>query len=90
MLFLSLSNADVKFAELERLTWRTYNAAEILSTTSWVKLIDKREFTKAALDKNSKTFVVHVAALEVPTAIPIHPLKIFQVQKLDEPMLATL
>ncbi len=73
MPFLSLSNADVKFAEQGKLTWRLYTTAEALPTTSRVELIDKREFAKAALDENSETFVVHVAVLEFPTAIPIHP-----------------
>ncbi len=65
MLFLSLSNADVEFAELGKLTWRFYTAAEALPTTSRVELIDKREFAKAALDENSETFVIHVSALDV-------------------------
>ncbi len=43
----------------------SYTAVETLTTISWVKLIDKREFAKAALDGNSETFEVHVAALEV-------------------------
>ncbi len=73
MPFLSLSNANVEFAELGKLTWRSYTAADALSTTSWVKLIDKREFAKAALDENSKTFVVHVAVIELLTAMPIYP-----------------
>ncbi len=42
MSFLSLSNADIEFAELERLTWRSYITTEALPTTSQVKLIDKR------------------------------------------------
>ncbi len=64
MLFLSLSNANIEFAELGKLTWRTYTAAEGLPTTSRVELIDKREFARAALDENSETFVVHVSTLE--------------------------
>ncbi len=31
-----------------------------------MELIDKHEFAKAALDKNSETFIVHVAAMEAP------------------------
>ena len=43
-----------------------------------MELIDKHDLAKASLDKNSETFVVHVAALGVPSAtetvgIPIHP-----------------
>ena len=63
MLFLAFSNADIQF-DTESFTWRSYNAAEALSTTRRVELIDKHEFAKAALDENSETFVMHVAALE--------------------------
>ena len=75
MLFLTLSNADIKFAKKE-LIWRFYNAAEALSTTKQVELINKKEFVKAVLDEESKTFVVHVAALEAPLGsaeMTIHP-----------------
>ena len=63
MPFLTLSNADIQFAAKE-LTWRSYTAAEALPTTKRVELIDKKEFAKAALDEESETFVMHVAALE--------------------------
>ncbi len=65
MPFLSLSNADIKFAELGKLIWRSYTAAEALLTTSRVELIDKKKFAKAAMDENSETFVVHMSALDV-------------------------
>ena len=73
MPFFSLNNIHIKFAELRRLTWRTYTAAKALPITNWVKLIDKKEFAKATLDENSKTFVIYVAALKVPIAMLIHP-----------------
>lgn len=63
MLFLSFSNADVEFAKLGKLIWRSYTAAETLPTTSQVELNNKKEFAKTALDKNSKTFIVHIATL---------------------------
>ncbi len=72
MPFLAFSNADFQFGA-EELIWRSYTAVEALPTTSRVERIDKKEFTKTALDGNSKTFVVHVVALEVPTAMPIYP-----------------
>ena len=75
MLFLSLSNLDVGFAELKKLSWRTYTATEVLPTTSRVELIDKREFTKAALDANSEAFVVHMLALEATEGPIIHPFR---------------
>ena len=63
MLFLALSNVKIQF-NTESFTWRSYSAAEALSTTRWEELIDKHKFAKSVLNKNSKTFVVHVAALK--------------------------
>ncbi len=77
MPFLSFSNADVGFAKLEKFTWRLYTAREALLITRQVKLINKREFAKARLDKNSETFVMHVAALKV---MLIQPFKAAKVQ----------
>ncbi len=59
-----------------------------MPTTSQVKLIDTRKFAKVALDENSKTFVVHIANLEVQTAMLIYPSKALQVQ--NHPILAAL
>ena len=55
---------NCQFAEKE-LTWRSYTTAEALLTTKRVELIDKKEFAKAVLDENSKTFVMHVASLNL-------------------------
>ena len=81
MLFLTLSKADIRFAERE-LVWRTYTAAEALPTTRRVEIIDKREFAAAALNADDETFVVHVAALAEPTTMPIHPSRQAQVAAL--------
>ncbi len=86
MPFLSLSNTDIEFAKLGKLTWRSYTAAEALPTTSWVKLIDKREYAKVALDENSETFVIYVATIKLPTTMPIHPFRAPEI--LDYPTLA--
>lgn len=64
-------------------------AAEALLITSQVELINKREFATTALDENSETIVIHIAALEVPTAMLIYPLRIFLVQN-SKPTLAIL
>ena len=72
MSFLTVSKANVRFAERE-LVWRIYTAAEALLMTRRVKIIDKREFAVAALNTDDETFVVHVAALAEPTTIPIYP-----------------
>ena len=62
MFFLTLSNADVQFAEKE-LTWKTYTTKETLITTCWVKIIDRKKFAKVALDENIEAFVGHVSSL---------------------------
>ena len=73
MPFLTLRNANIQFPEKE-FTWKSYTTAKALPTTKRVKLIDKKEFVKAAPDENSETFLVHVAALEAPLAeMSIHP-----------------
>ena len=53
MPFLTLSNIDIQFAEKE-LIWRTYNTKEALLTTRQVKIINQKEFAKAAFDENVK------------------------------------
>ena len=63
MPLLALSNADIQF-DTKSFTWRSYSAAKALPTTRRVELINKHEFAKPALDKNSETFVIYVAALE--------------------------
>ena len=77
MLFLTLSNADIRFAEGE-LTWRTFTAAEALPTTKRVQIIDRKEFAKAALDPNKEAFVVHVATVTAEPMI-IHPAREAQI-----------
>ena len=68
MPFLTFSNANVQFVEKE-LTWRSYTIAEALPSTKRVELIDKKEFAKAVLDENSKTFVIHVTSLSLVSGI---------------------
>ena len=79
MPFLTLSNINIQFAA-KKLTWRSYTTAEALPTTKRVKLINKKEFAKAALDEECETFVIHVIALEAPLAgMAIHPLREAQI-----------
>lgn len=80
MPFLFLSNANVKFMELKKLTQKLYTAMEALSTTNQIELINKKEFAKAALNENFETFVVHITTLEVPIAMSIHFFRAPQVQ----------
>ena len=61
--FLKISNADVAFGE-GTLTWKSYTTNEALPITEQVQLVDPKEFVIAALDADSKTFVVHVTIRE--------------------------
>lgn len=85
---MTLSNADIQFAEIE-LIWSSYTAAGALSTTKRVKLINKKEFAKAALDAESKTFIVYVAELETPE-MTIHPSQTVQINVGDPVQVAVL
>ena len=78
MPFLTLSNADIQFAEKE-LTWRSYTVAEALPTTKRVEIIDRKEFAKAALDEHVEAFVVHVTSL---STMPIYPAREAQIASL--------
>lgn len=74
--FLFFNNVDVKFLVLRKLTWRFYDIAEVLPTTSKVELINKKEFIKAALNENFETFVIYITTLET---MLIHFFKVIQV-----------
>lgn len=67
MLFLAFSNIKIGFTELEKLTYRSYTITKALLITNRVEFINKKEFTKAALEKNLETFVVYILALEAIT-----------------------
>ena len=75
MPFLTLSNADIKFAQ-KKLTWRSYTTAEALPTTKRVEIINRKEFAKAALDEHVEAFVVHVTSL---STMAIHPARKAQI-----------
>ena len=68
MLFLTLSNANIRFVEKE-LIWRFYTTAKALPTTKRVELINKKEFAKVALDRNSETFVIYIVSLNLVPGI---------------------
>ena len=68
MPFLTPKNADVQFVK-KKLTWRSYTNAKALPTTKRIELINKKEFTKTALDGKSETFVVHVTSFNVTLGI---------------------
>ena len=61
MLFFSFSNPNIQFAKRD-LIWRSYITKKALLTTQMVELLNKNEFAKVAIDRESKTFVVYVVA----------------------------
>ena len=46
------------------LMWKSYTTNKALLTTEQVQLVNLKEFVIAALDTDSKTFVMHVAIRE--------------------------
>lgn len=52
MFFLTLRNATIQFVKKD-LIWEFYNT-----------VINKKEFTKMALNKESAIFIMHIAALK--------------------------
>lgn len=78
--FFSLSNTDVEFAELGKLTWRFYTITEALPTISRIELIDKKIFTKAVFDENTEIFVIYFATLKAikVAGMTIHLLRVAQ------------
>ena len=60
MFFLKISNANMSF-DKETLMWKFYITNKALLTTKQVQLVNPKEFIIAALDADSKTFVIHVA-----------------------------
>ena len=85
--FLKLSNADMSFGE-ETLTWKSYTTTKVLPTTEQVQLIDPQEFVIAALDVNSKTFVVQVAIQE-REEMAVDPDKMTQIEAQIEAQIKT-
>ena len=62
MSFLTLSNADIWFAEKE-LIWRSYITKNALLTNRQVKIINQKKFANRAFDENAEAFVVYVSSL---------------------------
>ena len=58
--FLKINNADVTFDE-RTLMYKFYTTSKALSTTERVQLFNLKKFVIAALDVDSKPFVVYVA-----------------------------
>lgn len=70
MLFLSLSNIDIRFADTSEFTWKNCTTTEVLHNIKKVEVIHRKEFAQTALDENAKIRVVYVATL---LALFIHP-----------------
>ena len=72
MFFLTLSRANIWFAKL-KFVQETYTAAETLTITRPVEIIDKREFVAIVLNADNKIFALYVVALTKLTIMPIYP-----------------
>ena len=63
MHFLKISNANIVFNK-RTLTWKLYTTNKALSNTRQVKLVNPKKFVIAALDADSKIFVIYIAIRE--------------------------
>ena len=64
MPFLKINNADIAFGE-GTFTCKFYTINKALPTIEQVQLVNPKEFVIAALDADSKIFVVHMAICNV-------------------------
>ena len=71
MSFLTLSKANIRFAERE-LVWRTYMVTEALLMIRRVEIINKKVFAAAVHNTDNKIFVLHIAALAEPITMLIY------------------
>lgn len=62
ILFLFFSNADFEFGIKKRI-YRSYTTIEALPTAKKIKIINKYEFVKVILDRNSNNFVIYITVL---------------------------
>lgn len=73
MFFLIFFNIDIRFAK-EEITWKRYAAAKTLLITKKIELLCKKTFMAAVLNADNKTFVMHIAVLNIQeTNISIYP-----------------
>lgn len=77
----SLSNANVEFTEARGLIWRTYTVVEAIPIIQRIELIDKHNFIKVTLNKNSEIFVLHVLPLKA-SGMMIHSFQTAQIAAL--------
>ena len=75
--FLKISNIDMLFDE-KILMWKSYTTNKVIPTIKQVQLIDPKKFVIAALDADSKTFVVQMA-IKKQEKIIINPVKKAQI-----------
>ena len=60
MLFLKISNVNMLF-DKKTLMWRTYTTNKALSIIKQVQIVDLKKFVIAALNIDSKIFVMYMA-----------------------------
>lgn len=65
IIFLSFNNVNIEFAEVRKLILKSYTTTETLPITSWVEIINKKEFAKAVIFNNFETFVVYISILKI-------------------------
>lgn len=70
MTYPILNGADIDFPDRE-LWWKTYITKEAFPTIKCVKLVEKKEFTAAALDSKYEIFLVYIKLFNSSSLINI-------------------
>lgn len=71
MLFFTSSNVNDQFVD-KKLIWKFYTTVKVLTTTKKIEFNNKKEFAKVTLNRNARTFVVHMASLNL-APVSIYP-----------------
>ena len=64
--FFIPNSANINFLK-KKLWWRSYIIEKALFTTKRVELVEKKEFTTAALNLEYETFVIYIVFLDNPS-----------------------
>ena len=60
MFFLIISHVNMSFSK-KSIIWKSYTLNKALTITKQIQIVDPKEFVIAAMDADSKTFIMYVA-----------------------------
>lgn len=69
MSFLSFTNIDIEFVELEKSIQKYYNTLKTLQTSNLKALIKKTKFVKAMIDEKFESLMIYMIRLEAEVLV---------------------